>query len=140
MKLIISLATRLIPRHYLQYVSHFFLQILSLFMRGNRFEDPINRITYRKLLPYGPVGFENYHWDTSMTAIMEGKAAMSVEASALAGEYENPEKSRTAGKLGYAPLPSGPAGAYSGVWGWGLGVKKTSKNHESVDFSIITIS
>ena len=55
MKLIISLATRLIPRHYLQYVSHFFLQILSLFMRGNRFEDPINRITYRKLLPYGRV-------------------------------------------------------------------------------------
>ena len=85
----------------------------------------------RKLLPYGPVGFENYHWDTSMTAIMEGKAAMSVEASALAGEYENPEKSRTAGKLGYAPLPSGPAGAYSGVWGWGLGVKKTSKNQEA---------
>ena len=34
-----------------------------------------------------------------MTAIMEGKAAMSVEASALAGEYENPDKSRTAGKL-----------------------------------------
>ena len=85
----------------------------------------------RKLLPYGPVGFENYHWDTSMTAIMEGKAAMSVEASALAGEYENPEKSRTAGKLGYAPLPSGPAGAFSGVWGWGLGVKKTSKNQEA---------
>ncbi len=85
----------------------------------------------RKLLPYGPVGFENYHWDTSMTAIMEGKAAMSVEASALAGEYENPDKSRTAGKLGYAPLPSGPAGAFSGVWGWGLGVKKTSQNQEA---------
>ena len=81
----------------------------------------------RKLLPYGPVGFENYHWDTSMTAIMEGKAAMSVEASALAGEYENPDKSRTAGKLAYAPLPTGPSGAYSGVWGWGLGVKKHLK-------------
>ena len=26
MKLIISLATRIIPRHYLQHVSHFFLQ------------------------------------------------------------------------------------------------------------------
>ena len=50
MKLIISLATRLIPRHYLQHVSHFFLQIFSLFMRGNKFEDPINGKTYRKLL------------------------------------------------------------------------------------------
>ena len=85
----------------------------------------------QNLLPYGPVGFESYHWDTAMSAIMEGKAAMSVEASALAGEYENPDKSRTAGKLDYAPLPSGPAGAYSGVWGWGLGVKKTSKNAEA---------
>ena len=53
MKLLISIATRVIPRHYLQHVSHFFLQIFSLFLRGNRFEDPINGITYRKLLPYG---------------------------------------------------------------------------------------
>ena len=53
MKLIISLATRIIPRHYLQHVSHFFLQIFSLFMRGNKFEDPINGKTYSKLLPYG---------------------------------------------------------------------------------------
>ena len=52
-KLLISLATRIIPRHYLQHVSHFFLQIFSLFLRGNKYEDPINGITYRKLLPYG---------------------------------------------------------------------------------------
>ena len=53
MKYIISLVTRLIPRHYLHHVSHFFLKIFSLFMRGNQFEDPINGYTYRKLLPYG---------------------------------------------------------------------------------------
>ena len=53
MKLIISLATRLLPRHYLQHISHFFLRIFSLFLRGDKFEDPINGITYRKLLPYG---------------------------------------------------------------------------------------
>tara|TARA_B100001142_G_scaffold91889_1_gene93687 strand:- start:469 stop:1236 length:768 start_codon:yes stop_codon:yes gene_type:complete len=53
MKLVISLATRIIPRHYLQHVSHFFLQIFSFFLRGNKFEDPINGKTYNKLLPYG---------------------------------------------------------------------------------------
>lgn len=53
MKIIISIVTRLIPRHYLHHVSHFFLKIISLFMRGNKFEDPINGKTYRKLLPYG---------------------------------------------------------------------------------------
>lgn len=55
MKLIISIVTRLIPRHYLHHVSHLFLQFFSLFMRGDKFEDPINGICYRKLLPYGRV-------------------------------------------------------------------------------------
>ena len=55
MKTIISLATRIIPRHYLQHISHFFLRIFSLFMRGNKFEDPINGKTYRVLLPYGRI-------------------------------------------------------------------------------------
>ena len=41
MKYIISLVTRLIPRHYLHHVSHFFSEYF-LFMRGNQFEDPIN--------------------------------------------------------------------------------------------------
>lgn len=53
MKYIISIATRLIPRHYLQHISHLFLKIISLFLRGNKFEDPINGKTYRRLLPYG---------------------------------------------------------------------------------------
>ena len=55
MKLIISIATRVIPRHYLQHVSHFFLKIFSLFMRGDNFEDPITGIKYRSLLPYGRI-------------------------------------------------------------------------------------
>ena len=48
-------ATRIIPRHYLQHISHFFLRFFSLFIRGNKFEDPINGKTYRKLLPYGRI-------------------------------------------------------------------------------------
>ena len=55
MKYIISIVTRLTPRHYLHHVSHFFLRIISLFMRGNKYQDPINGKTYRKLLPYGRI-------------------------------------------------------------------------------------
>ena len=55
MQFIISIVTRLVPRHYLHLVSHFFLRIFSLFMRGNNFEDPINGISYRKILPYGRI-------------------------------------------------------------------------------------
>ena len=51
-----NIATRIIPRHYLQHISHFFLRFFfSLFIRGNKFEDPINGKTYRKLLPYGRI-------------------------------------------------------------------------------------
>lgn len=59
MKLLVSLATRIIPRKYLHYVAHLFLRIVSLFYRGNRFEDPITGITYRKLLPYGRLHSRN---------------------------------------------------------------------------------
>ena len=55
MKLIISIATRIIPRHYLQHVSHFFLKIFSLFMRGDNFEAPITGLKYSALLPYGRI-------------------------------------------------------------------------------------
>ncbi len=53
MKFIISIVTRLVPRSYLHHVSHFFLQILGLFYRGNRVEDPISGHTFKSFLPYG---------------------------------------------------------------------------------------
>lgn len=53
MKRIISLALRYVPRKYLQYVSHYFLRVISIFMRGNNVECPICEISYRKFLPYG---------------------------------------------------------------------------------------
>jgi len=59
MKKIISIVTRLVPRPFLHQVSHFFLILLSPFYRGNTFEDPINGITYRKLLPYGRLQSRN---------------------------------------------------------------------------------
>ena len=55
MKFIISIVTRLIPRHYLHRVAHFFLRIISIFYRGNNYEDPISGRKYRKLLPYGRI-------------------------------------------------------------------------------------
>ena len=59
MNKLISIATRIIPRHYLQHISFYFLKVVSLFLRGNKFEDPINGIKYRKLLPYGRLKSRN---------------------------------------------------------------------------------
>ncbi|ALO16934.1 Methyltransferase domain protein [Salinivirga cyanobacteriivorans] len=55
MQKIIQLVTRFIPRETMQRLAHFFLRIVSLFYRGKQYEDPINGITYRKLLPYGRI-------------------------------------------------------------------------------------
>lgn len=53
MKSIIKYATRSIPRETMQKMVPFITPVVSLFLRGNKFEDPITGIRYRKLLPYG---------------------------------------------------------------------------------------
>lgn len=52
---LVSFVTRFIPRHYLQYVASFFMKLVGLFYRGKNFEDPIDGVRYRRLLPYGRV-------------------------------------------------------------------------------------
>ncbi len=53
MQKIIAFLSRYIPRHIQQIFVHWVLILLSPFYRGNKFEDPIDGKTYRKLLPYG---------------------------------------------------------------------------------------
>ncbi len=53
MKSIIAFFSRHIPRHIQQKIAHLILIVLSPFYRGNKFEDPVDGNTYRKLLPYG---------------------------------------------------------------------------------------
>ncbi|MDA3868252.1 MAG: class I SAM-dependent methyltransferase [Salinivirgaceae bacterium] len=55
MQKIIQLITRFIPRETQQRIAHFFLRIVSIFYRGNTYQDPINNKRYRKLLPYGRI-------------------------------------------------------------------------------------
>ena len=54
-----------------------------------------------------------------------------IEASAAAPEVENPDKSLVAGMTGYSPLPAGPNGAFSGVWGWSFAMMDESDAKEA---------
>lgn len=83
------------------------------------------------LKEFAPVGVESFSFPEAWQAFQTGDAAMAVEATAGAGEMEDETKSVVAGKVGYAVLPEGPAGAYTGVWGWGLGINKASKNADA---------
>lgn len=50
---LLSFVTRFVPRPILHHFAHCGGHILSLFLRGNRFEDPIDGYRYRRLLAYG---------------------------------------------------------------------------------------
>lgn len=83
------------------------------------------------LKDYAPTGMESFSFPEAWGSMQTGEVAMLVEATAAAPELENPDKSVVAGKLGYAPLPAGPDGSYTGVWGWGLGINAHSQNRDA---------
>lgn len=116
-----------------------------LFPFGGRIVDPdtgeaaldvpgsVAALEYMKSLkPYAPKGIESFSFSEAWSAMQTGRVAMAVEASAGASQMEDKEKSAVAGKIGYAPLPAGPDGAYSGAWAWGLGINYYSKNAEAM--------
>jgi multiple sugar transport system substrate-binding protein len=84
----------------------------------------------RALKPYAPVGIESFSFPESFQAMQNGNVAMLVEATAAGPEMEDPAKSSVAGKLGYTILPAGPAGAYTGVWGWAYGINASSQKQD----------
>jgi multiple sugar transport system substrate-binding protein len=54
---------------------------------------------------YGPKGAANFDWEQNRIAFTQGKAAMTIDATANGPFNENPKSSTVAGKVGYAPVP-----------------------------------
>jgi multiple sugar transport system substrate-binding protein len=80
----------------------------------------------------GPPNWANMQWYDAMEAFTAGQAGMIVDADFFAASYEDPSKSKVAGKVGYALIPAGPGGKpYSGLWTWALGINKATKNKEA---------
>ncbi|MFV0429195.1 MAG: ABC transporter substrate-binding protein [Arachnia sp.] len=57
------------------------------------------------LRDYGPPGAANFDWEQNRIAFTQGKAAMTIDATANGPFNEDPESSTIAGKVGYAPVP-----------------------------------
>jgi len=80
----------------------------------------------------GPTDWANKTWYDTMESFAAGQAGMIADADFFAANYEDPKKSKVAGKVGYALIPAGPAGkTYSALWTWGLGISKATKNKEA---------
>jgi multiple sugar transport system substrate-binding protein len=71
---------------------------------------------------YGPKSAPSNGWYESTSLFMQGRAAMIYDASVFKSNYENPQMSEVAGKVGYLPIPEGPAGAVPHASSWGLAI------------------
>ncbi|HXZ36431.1 MAG TPA: sugar ABC transporter substrate-binding protein [Thermodesulfobacteriota bacterium] len=80
---------------------------------------------------YGPPGIAGQTWAQNQVVFMQGNAGMNTDSSNFISTYEDPKRSKLAGKVGYAPVPRGPAGLRSSLIAWCLSIGSRSKNKEA---------
>lgn len=79
----------------------------------------------------GVPGIAAFDPNDAINQFRNGMAAMCLEASVFGSDTEDPEISRVAGKVGYAPFPAGPAGSYNAVFGIAFGISTKSENKDA---------
>lgn len=85
---------------------------------------------------YGPPGIAGQQFAQNEVVFDQGNAAMETDSSLFVSTYEDPTKSKLAGKVGYAMLPKGPAGVHSTLISWALAMCSKSKNKEAAWYLI----
>lgn len=85
---------------------------------------------------YGPPGIAGMQWAQAIVVFDQGNAAMFSDSSNFVSTFEDPKKSKIAGKVGYAMLPKGPAGVHSTLISWALSICPKSKNKEATWYLI----
>ena len=98
-----------------------------------QFQDPravkFSQIWTDMLRESGPADWANLTWNDGMERFAAGQAGMYPDCDFFAATYEDPKKSKVAGKVGYTLMPHGPAGnTYSGLFTWALGMSSATKN------------
>lgn len=83
---------------------------------------------YKKLLrDASPPGVSGFNWNECQTSFMQGRAAFWIDGVGFAAPLEDPQRSRVAGKVGYAIVPRGPANHHCCMFGTGLGIAEASR-------------
>jgi multiple sugar transport system substrate-binding protein len=80
----------------------------------------------------GPPGVLNYSWYEGSSDFAQGKLAVFIDANGFVGAFEDPAKSKVAGKVGYALMPASPSGKRcaggSTAWSWAIPAASKKKN------------
>jgi multiple sugar transport system substrate-binding protein len=80
---------------------------------------------------FAPPGVVNFNWYECSSAFMQGQVGIYYDGVNFANQFEDKEKSKIVGKVGYAALPAGPAGHFSPTFTNAMAVSAQSKNKEA---------
>ncbi len=80
---------------------------------------------------FSPPGVVNYNWYECSAAFMQGQVATYFDGIAFAPQFENQEKSKIVGKVGYATVPAGPGGLHTSVFNLAMAISAQSRNKEA---------
>jgi len=80
---------------------------------------------------FAPPGVVNFNWYECSSAFMQGQVGIYYDGVNFANQFEDKEKSKIAGKVGYAALPAGPAGHFAPTFTNAMAVSAQSRNKEA---------
>ena len=80
---------------------------------------------------FGPAGQAGFNWGECQTTFAQGRAAFWIDGIGFAAPLENPQRSKVAGKVGYAVIPKGALEQGTVLFADGIGVSRASRNKEA---------
>ena len=122
------------------HASHAYLLHLAP-LGGRIFDDNWNPImnneagikaaeTLKKIVDCGPEGAASFGFGEALGSFLNGDTAMFLDTSVVAGQIDDPEKSKVVGKVGWAMHPKGVRrGSQTG--GFGIGIPANAENKEA---------
>jgi len=90
----------------------------------------------RMLRQYAPPGVVNFNWYECSAAFMQEQVAMYFDGVNFATQFEDKEKSKVVGKVGYTLLPAGPGGLHTCMFTSGMSISAQSRNKEAAWYFI----
>jgi len=80
---------------------------------------------------FAPPGVVNFNWYECSAAFMQGQVGIYYDGVNFANQFEDPSKSKIAGKVGYAVLPAGPVAHVAPTFTNAMAVSAQSRNKEA---------
>ena len=84
----------------------------------------------KTIVDCGPEGAQSFAFGEALGSFLQGKTAMYLDTTVVAGQIEDPTKSKVVGQVGWALHPMGVRrGSQTG--GFGIGIPKNAQNKEA---------